>query len=338
MKTGFAALLYKDLRLMLSGHFFLLAFGSLVLYTCYIQFVYVKTDQRIFPVYLYAPEGAAEGMDPEILPVSGFEEMKEKCREGYAVGISLEGEEASLWMEGSGSSSLDRLRASYALSLLAGEDGSKAQAVGSDGSKARAVGTDGRELKLRREIVCEFLFFELTAVGFLGIASLLFKEKKMGVMKLYAVMPSGRMSFLLSKLLLCLGADLVFAAVFTCLNLGEACGEVFLPVLLQAGILSGMMALIGFLCAVWLADFKQFSLFYLFLAVFICTPVFLAGQTEVEWAWMEYHPIYHLFLGMKNAYFQGAAGSPGYLAACALVLAVLFLAVLRVWDRAIRKE
>lgn len=328
MKTGFAALLYKDLRLMLSGHFFLLAFGSLVLYTCYIQFVYVKTDQRIFPVYLYAPEGAAEGMDPEILPVSGVEEMKEKCRDGYAVGIILEGEEASLWMEGSGSSSLDRLRASYALSLLAGEEG----------SKARAVGTDGRELKLRREIVCEFLFFELTAVGFLGIASLLFKEKKMGVMKLYAVMPSGRMSFLLSKLLLCLGADLVFAAVFTCLNLGEACGEVLLPVLLQAGILSGMMALIGFLCAVWLADFKHFSLFYLFLAVFICTPVFLAGQTEVEWAWMEYHPIYHLFLGMKNAYFQGAAGSPGYLAACALVLAVLFLAVLRVWDRAIRKE
>lgn len=328
MKTGFAALLYKDLRLMLSGHFFLLAFGSLVLYTCYIQFVYVKTDQRIFPVYLYAPEGAAEGMDPEILPVSGVEEMKEKCRDGYAVGISLEGEEASLWMEGSGSSSLDRLRASYALSLLAGEEG----------SKARAVGTDGRELKMRREIVCEFLFFELTAVGFLGIASLLFKEKKMGVMKLYAVMPSGRMSFLLSKLLLCLGADLVFAAVFTCLNLGEACGEVFLPVLLQAGILSGMMALIGFLCAVWLADFKQFSLFYLFLAVFICTPVFLAGQTEVEWAWMEYHPVYHLFLGMKNAYFQGAAGSPGYLAACALALTVLFLAVLRVWDRAIRKE
>ena len=160
----------------------------------------------------------------------------------------------------------------------------------------------------------------------------------MGVMKLYAVMPYGRMAFLLSKLLLCLGTDLVFAAVFTCLNLGEACGQVLLPVLLQAGILSGMMALIGFLCAVWLADFKQFSLFYLFLAVFICTPVFLAGQTEVEWAWMDYHPVYHLFKGMKNAYFQGTPGSLGYLAACTLTLVILFLAALRVWDWEIRKE
>lgn len=328
MKTKFAALLYKDLRLMLSGHFFLLALGSLVLYTCYIQFFYVKTDQKIFPVYLYAPEGTEEGIAAEMLPVSGMEEMKEKCKDGYAVGIRLEGGAASLWMEGSGSSSLDRIRASYALSLLPGEEGREAQ----------AVGTDSRELKLRREIVCEFLFFELTAVGFLGIASLLFKEKKMGVMKLYAVMPSGRMAFLLSKLLLCLGADLVFTAVFTCLNLGEACGQVLLPALLQAGILSGIMALIGFLCAVWLADFKQFSLFYLFLAVFICTPVFLAGQTEVEWAWMDYHPVYHLFIGMKNAYFQGRPGSLGYVAACALVLAVLFLAVLRVWDWEIRKE
>ena len=42
------------------------------------------------------------------------------------------------------------------------------------------------------------------------------------------------------------------------------------------------MALIGFLCALWLSDFKQFSLFYLGLAIFICTPVFLVGQTGVE--------------------------------------------------------
>ena len=48
MKKEWKAFLWKDIRLMASGHFFLLAFVSLLLYTCYIQLVYVKTDQAIF--------------------------------------------------------------------------------------------------------------------------------------------------------------------------------------------------------------------------------------------------------------------------------------------------
>ena len=53
MRKEWKAFLWKDIRLMASGHFFLLALVSLLLYTCYIQLVYVKTDQAIFPVYLY---------------------------------------------------------------------------------------------------------------------------------------------------------------------------------------------------------------------------------------------------------------------------------------------
>ncbi len=129
-------------------------------------------------------------------------------------------------------------------------------------------------MKQRREITCEFLYFELTAVGFLGVAALLFKEKKMGVMKLYAALPVRRPVFLISKLSACLAADLIFTIVFTVLNLGMTASLQVLPaVLVQAGILSGIMALIGFLCALWLSDFKQFSLFYLawpFLSVRRC--------------------------------------------------------------------
>ena len=33
----------------------------------------------------------------------------------------------------------------------------------------------------RKEITCELLFFEIAAVGFLGIASVLFQEKSMGI-------------------------------------------------------------------------------------------------------------------------------------------------------------
>ncbi len=57
MRQRFSQLLKKDFRLMLSGRFFLLALASLVLYSCYIHFVYAKVDQVIYPVYLFDPQG-----------------------------------------------------------------------------------------------------------------------------------------------------------------------------------------------------------------------------------------------------------------------------------------
>ena len=39
---GFVSLLKKDVRLMISGKFFLMSFGFLILYTFYVNFGYVK--------------------------------------------------------------------------------------------------------------------------------------------------------------------------------------------------------------------------------------------------------------------------------------------------------
>ena len=52
MWRGFLSLLKKDFKLMLSSKFLLLALGSLILYSCYINFIYVGLDQDIYPVYL----------------------------------------------------------------------------------------------------------------------------------------------------------------------------------------------------------------------------------------------------------------------------------------------
>lgn len=54
------SLLKKDFRLMLASKFFLLALGSLILYSCYINLVYVRLDQETYPVYLYEPHGGSE--------------------------------------------------------------------------------------------------------------------------------------------------------------------------------------------------------------------------------------------------------------------------------------
>ena len=86
-----------------------------------------------------------------------------------------------------------------------------------------------------------------------------------------------------------------------------------------------LMALVGFFCAVVLPDFKQFSLLYLVLAVFITTPVFLAGQLGIEAGWIKFHPMYHLFLAMKRAYFEIPNTSLLYYAACGASIFLLFL-------------
>lgn len=161
----------------------------------------------------------------------------------------------------------------------------------------------------------------------------------MGVIRVHGILPVRRSMFILSKLLLLLLSDLIFTALLTAINLGIPYAIDVLPeVLLQAGILSLIMALVGFLCAIRLPDFKQFSLFYLVLAVFVTTPVFLAGQTGIAWEWIVYHPMYHLFEAMKAAYFSvPMAGVPYYLI-CFGAIILLFLLAYQTLNREMAKE
>lgn len=58
MWKSLCSLFKKDCRMMMSGKFFLVALGSLVLYTLFINFGYVKfMDAQLYNVYLYDPAG-----------------------------------------------------------------------------------------------------------------------------------------------------------------------------------------------------------------------------------------------------------------------------------------
>jgi len=227
-----------------------------------------------------------------------------------------------------GAEHVDRHRADYALSLL----------EPSASPAPEVLGTNTPELKARKEITCELLFFELAAVGFLGIAAVLFKEKGMGVIRVHAILPVRKDLFLLSKLAVFLLSDLAFAVLLTLLNVGLNDGAAVLPaVLLQTAILSLMMALVGLLCALLLKDFRQFTLAYLVIAIFAATPVFLSANTSIKFDWIGYHPFYHVYMGLKNAYF-GTDISPAYYAGAAGVIALLFLVVRLAFHREIGKE
>ena len=158
------------------------------------------------------------------------------------------------------------------------------------------------------------------------------------MIRVHAILPLRKDLFLLSKLAVFLLSDLVFAILLTLLNVGFTDGAAVLPaVLLHTALLSLMMALVGLLCALLLKDFRQFTLAYLVIAIFAATPVFLSANTSVKFDWINWHPFYHVYMGLKNAYF-GAAISPVYYAGAAGAIVLLFLAVRLAFRREIGKE
>ena len=60
----------------MSGKFFLVALGSIVLYTLFINFGYVKfMDAQLYHVYLYDPAGTQTTVSSLVKPVSSLEEL-----------------------------------------------------------------------------------------------------------------------------------------------------------------------------------------------------------------------------------------------------------------------
>ena len=315
---------------MVSGKFFFVALGSLLLYTLFINFGYVKfmdANANIYNVYLYDPAETLGQVSPLVYHVGSLEELNEAVAMdtgGSGVGISVIDEKPHIILY-KGAEKADCHRVDYALSLL----------HFTEGYTPETVGSNTLEMKLRREITCELLFIEIVAVGFLGIASVLFKEKQMGVIRVHAIMPLPRNLFIFSKIFLFLLTDLIFVALMTLLNVGLAgAGSILPAVLVQTAILSLIMTLSGFGCTMVFKDFKQFSLAYLVIALFAATPVFLSANTSIKMAWINYHPFYHVYMGLKNAFFGTPVTSPAYYI-CALCAVILLCGIV---GAAFRKE
>lgn len=309
----------------MSGKFFLVAFCSLILYTLFINLGYVNfMDAKLYNVYLYDPEGTQTEVSTQIHPVSSLEEL-DSVLAGDANGVGIDASSGTPQVRFyEATEKADKHRVDYALSLLSGDENYTAETVGNYTS----------ETKQRREITCELLFIEIVAVGFLGIASVLFKEKQMGVIRVHAIMPLPKSLFLCSKIVLFLLTDLIFAALMVLLNVGLSGVAVLPAVLIQTAILSLIMALAGFGCTMILKDFKQFSLAYLVIALFAATPVFLAANTSVKMEWIDYHPFYHVYMGLKNAFFGNPTTSPMYYVGAISAILLLFIFV----EAAFRKE
>lgn len=329
-RGNFCALLKKDCQMMSAGKFFLVAFCSLILYTLFINFGYVNfMSAELYNVYLFDPQRTQQQISELIYPVTSLEELNAALStdtNGVGIDVSSGTPDIVFYF---GSEKADHHRADYALSLLRQDNQ----------YTAGTVGTNTPELKQRKEMSCELLFIEITAVGFLGIASLLFKEKQMGVIRVHAVLPFNKSLFIVSKITVFLLSDLIFAALMMILNVGFYDAADILPdVLIQTTILSLIMSLTGFGCAMVLKDFRQFSLAYLVIAVFAAAPVFLSANTSVKMAWIDWHPFYHVYMGLKNACFGMSVTDPAYYLCSACGIAILFLIVQPAFHKETGKE
>lgn len=332
MQKSFCSLLKKDLQMMISGKFFLLALGSLILYTLFINFGYVNFMKAPgYGVYMYVPKGVSysEGFSDKIKVVRSEQEVYDcLSKDTNGIGIMYK-EKKPEFVLYYGGDTIDNHRITYAHSLLKGKEF----------ETPIIVGKNTAEEKQRKEMSCELLFIEIIAVGFLGIASILFKEKQMGVMRVYGITPAPKAFFILSKLLVFLISDLIFATLLAIFNVRSPETFHILPrVLLQTGILSLIMALVGMGCSLLLKDFKQFSLAYLVVALFISAPVFLSANTSAQNSWIKWHPFYHLYMGMKNAFFDFQQEGITYFLLCLCSIFLLFMLVKMAFMRELSKE
>lgn len=330
MWKNFCSLCKKDCQMMLAGKFFLIAFGSLVIYTLFINFGYIHyMNAELYNVYLYDPWGTQQEVSELICPVESKEELDAALSsDTNGVGIDASSGTPDIVFYFT-SEKTNNHRADYALLLLHQENQ----------YTAPKVGTNTREQKQRKEMSCELLFIEIIAVGFLGIASVLFKEKQMGVIRVHAVLPFQKGLFIVSKITVFLVSDLVFAVLLAVLNLGFSDAAVLLPaILVQTAILSLIMALVGFGCTMLLKDFRQFSLAYMVIVIFASAPVFLSANTSVKIAWIVWHPFYHVYMGLKNACFGMPVTDPVYYLCSACGIAVLYLLVQTAFRREMGKE
>lgn len=329
MWKSFCNLFKKDYRLLASGKFFLITLCFLALYTAYVNLGYVRfMEMSPYNVYLYDPAGTQKSVSPLIQNVNTMEALDTALlADANGVGLDASTGDVKVILY-KGSKNIDRHRADYALSLLRT----------SDIRPPIVTGMNTPEQKARKDITCELLFFELSAVGFLGIAAVLFKEKSMGVIRIHAILPLRKNLFLLSKLTVFLLSDLIFAFFLTLVNIGFSDAIAVIPaVLIQTTILSLIMALIGLLCALLLKDFRQFTLAYLIIAIFASTPVFLSANTSIKLDWINYHPFYHVYMGLKNAYF-GTSIAPIYFIGSISIIILLFLVVQLMFQNEMRKE
>lgn len=331
MFKQFSALIKKDIRFIMQSKFYLIMIGSLVVYSLYINFVYVKIDTDNYPVYVYSKTSEQLELNSDKIKNIDDEQEFYKLLDSNkeSIGIIAEPEDFKIIFFASGSKKIDNVKRLYAHSLIQNNNSNVITQI---------IGDENFELKKRIEMVSVIVFFEITTISFLGIAALFFKEKELGVLKVYGVLPASKLLFIFTKLLVFSLMEMLFVIMINLINLGFGYSfQVCFKLALQVVILSPLMVLLGFFFSLIYKNFKQFVFAYTVIIIAMTSPVFLFVNTSLEWSGIKYFPTYYLYNSLNKAYFNNLIPNIGYYFICCLSLGLLYWVDLKLFNRELER-
>lgn len=333
MFRQFSSLLRKDLSLIIQSKLYLVLIGSLLVYSLYINFVYVNTDTPNYTVYVYEQTEGRLGIKRDnMIPVDDIDEFyKLLASDNDSIGIIVESDGMKIMISETGSKKTDNLKQLYAEQLIQND---QSEII------IEKIGLEDFELKKRIEMVSVIVFFEITTISFLGIAALFFKEKNLGVLKVYGVMPASKLLFISSKILIFSLMELLFVTLINLINLGYGYSlQVYFDLILQIAILSPMMVLLGFFFSLVYKNFKQFVYAYTVIIMAMTSPVFLFVNTPLEWSGIKYFPTYYLYNSLNQVYFKNFSHNNNlvYYLICSLCLGLLCWVDLKLFNRQLER-
>lgn len=300
MLKQLAVLLKKDIKLIIHHKFLLIILSSIIVYSLYINFIYVNegTKATTTSIYvLFENQQQKLKLEDKRLEIVESEEDLFKALEmdtdGIGIRVDKFGNPYSVLLYHISEKS-DNFKALYGLNqIVDGYDSSEVP--------ISYLQKGDLELKQRSTMTSVIIFFEIAAISFLGVAALFFKEKSMGVIKVYGILPGSKLLYITSKVLLFLCLEIVFAIVMCFLNIGVEYSLSILPkVVLQVMLLSPIMVLLGFLFSLVYNNFKQFIFAYTLIIVMVTSPVFLFVTSTLEWSGIYALPTYYAYSALYN--------------------------------------
>lgn len=328
-----ASLIKKDIKFIIQSKFYLVILGSLLLYSLYINLVYVNSDTQYYTVYMY--NNSNRQMNKEVTDyhkVNSEELLNQKLQlDKESIGIIVNENNSEIIILDSGSNKINKEKQLYGEYLLEGSMVNK-------NANFRIISNNDFDLKKRIEMVSVIIFFEITTISFLGIAAIFFKEKEMGVLKVYGVLPISKVLILLSKVIIYLCIDIIFVLLMSWINIGGLYTlKISLKVCLQIIILSPILVLLGYFFSVIYKNFKEFGFVYTVVIIGMTSPVFLFTNTPYEWSGIKYFPSYHLYINLQNAFFNKPTINFMYLIISFLCLIALFIVDFKLIAYSLRK-
>ncbi|MGL4345222.1 MAG: ABC transporter permease [Cellulosilyticaceae bacterium] len=305
----------KDLRLLVQSKLLILTMASLIIYSLYTNFFYVKSDITPYKCYVVQDGTLHLPEDTYVMTVNSKEELQ-ACLKQDVEGIGIWKEEGEIYCSfyKASNSRVNEAKKMFAQSLFTEPIAYELRAL-----KALDY-THQKRLMMTSEI----LFFEITTISFLGIAALFFKEREMGVLKVIGVVPARKSLFIASKLVVFLLNECLFTIGICMLNLGGATSfQVLGRILCQVLLLSPIMVLLGFCFSLLFKNFKQFGFAYTIMIIFLTSPVFLFTNTSLDAQWIVYFPTYQLYTHLRKAFFMEPIHG-GYITICIVMVACLF--------------